>query len=80
MSGPRTSEPDWMEQAVCAQTDPETWFAEKGGSNREAKEMCARCDVTAKCLAYALENDERFGVWGNTTPTERKKLRKAAKS
>lgn len=75
----RTEEPTWMEQAVCAQTDPESWFPEKGGSTREAKGMCRRCDVTDKCLAYALEHDERFGVWGGKSETERKQMRRAAK-
>lgn len=54
----------WQERALCAQTDPEAFFPEKGGSTREAKKVCARCDVRAECLEYALANDERFGIWG----------------
>ena len=35
----------WQERALCAQTDPEAFFPEKGGSTREAKKVCLTCDV-----------------------------------
>jgi WhiB family redox-sensing transcriptional regulator len=54
----------WQERALCAQTDPEAFFPEKGGSTREAKKVCLACDVRGECLEYALANDERFGIWG----------------
>ena len=54
----------WQERALCAQTDPEAFFPEKGGSTREAKKVCLSCDVRSECLEYALANDERFGIWG----------------
>ncbi|MBV8345986.1 MAG: WhiB family transcriptional regulator, partial [Mycolicibacterium sp.] len=34
---PATSDEQWQERALCAQTDPEAFFPEKGGSTREAK-------------------------------------------
>ena len=37
----------WQEAALCAQTDPEAFFPEKGGSTREAKRVCVTCDVRA---------------------------------
>ncbi len=67
----------WQEQALCAQTDPEAFFPEKGGSTREAKRVCSSCDVRAECLSYALENDERFGIWGGLSERERRRLRRA---
>jgi len=36
----------------------------EGRSTREAKRVCRSCEVQAECLEYALENDERFGIWG----------------
>jgi hypothetical protein len=33
----------WQERALCAQTDPEAFFPEKGGSTREAKRVCLSC-------------------------------------
>lgn len=66
----------WQEQALCAQTDPEAFFPEKGGSTREAKKVCMGCEVQKECLDYALDNDERFGVWGGLSERERRKLKK----
>lgn len=68
----------WQADALCAQTDPEAFFPEKGGSTRDAKRICTSCDVRAQCLEYALENDERFGIWGGLSERERRKLRKRA--
>lgn len=71
-------EPDWQERALCAQTDPEAFFPEKGGSTREAKRICAGCEVRAECLEYALAQDERFGIWGGLSERERRRIRRAA--
>ncbi|WP_210480647.1 WhiB family transcriptional regulator [Naasia sp. SYSU D00948] len=68
----------WQADALCAQTDPEAFFPEKGGSTREAKKICTSCEVRAQCLEYALQNDERFGIWGGLSERERRKLRKQA--
>lgn len=66
----------WQERALCAQTDPEAFFPEKGGSTREAKKVCSGCDVRGECLEYALANDERFGIWGGLSERERRKLKR----
>ena len=68
----------WQERALCAQTDPEAFFPEKGGSTREAKRVCVSCEVRAECLEYALANDERFGIWGGLSERERRRLKKQA--
>jgi WhiB family transcriptional regulator, redox-sensing transcriptional regulator len=68
----------WQEEALCAQTDPEAFFPEKGGSTREAKRVCGRCDVKADCLEYALAHDERFGIWGGLSERERRRLKRRA--
>ena len=69
---------EWQERALCAQTDPEAFFPEKGGSTREAKKICTDCEVKAECLEYALANDERFGIWRGLSERERRRLRRAA--
>ncbi len=76
--GEPVEEPDWQERALCAQTDPEAFFPEKGGSTREAKRICSGCEVRAECLEYALAHDERFGIWGGLSERERRRLRRAA--
>jgi WhiB family transcriptional regulator, redox-sensing transcriptional regulator len=68
----------WHEAALCAETDPEAFFPEKGGSTREAKKICTGCEVRAECLEYALANDERFGIWGGLSERERRRLRRRA--
>jgi WhiB family redox-sensing transcriptional regulator len=70
--------PEWHERALCAQTDPEAFFPEKGGSTREAKRICSRCEVRVECLEYALGHDERFGIWGGLSERERRKLKRYA--
>ena len=71
-------EASWQERALCAQTDPEAFFPEKGGSTREAKKVCVGCEVRAECLEYALAHDERFVIWGGLSERERLKLKKRA--
>jgi WhiB family redox-sensing transcriptional regulator len=78
MVDPVEAELSWQERALCAQTDPESFFPEKGGSTREAKKVCTGCEVRAECLEYALAHDERFGIWGGLSERERRRLKKAA--
>lgn len=66
----------WQAEALCAQTDPEAFFPEKGGSTRDAKRVCGACAVREECLQYALENDERFGIWGGLSERERRRVRR----
>lgn len=69
---------DWQERALCAQTDPEAFFPEKGGSTTEAKKICASCEVSVECLDAALANDERFGIWGGLSERQRRQVKKDA--
>lgn len=70
--------PPWVDQALCAQVDPEIFFPDKGGSTREAKAVCRECQVRLQCLEYALANSDRFGIWGGVTERERRKLKREA--
>jgi hypothetical protein len=65
--------PHWTELARCAETDPETFFPEPGGSAEPAKQVCAGCEVRETCLAYALEHS-LAGVWGGTSERERQRM------
>lgn len=66
----------WQGRALCAQTDPEAFFPEKGGSPRDAKKVCLACEVRTKCLEYALAHDERFGIWGGMSERERRQIKR----
>lgn len=37
----------------------------------DAKAVCAVCPVRLECLEYANATDQREGIWGGLTPTER---------
>ena len=69
----------WMDQALCAQTDPDGFHREPGDGSitfAQAKRVCRACDVRDECLEYALANDERFGIWGGLSEHERRKMKK----
>jgi len=53
----------WQDSALCAQTDPK---------------VCRSCEVRTECLEYALEHDERFGIWGGLSERERRRLKRGA--
>jgi WhiB family redox-sensing transcriptional regulator len=73
-----TGGPTWREFALCAQTDPEAFFPEKGCSTRDGKKICAKCEVMMECRAYAILHDERFGIWGGLSERERRSIRRAS--
>jgi len=75
MTAGEAAELAWQDEALCAQTDPEAFFPEKGGSTRLAKQVCLNCDVRAECLRFALDHDERFGIWGGMSERERRRLK-----
>lgn len=68
---------EWVDEALCAQTDPEAFFPEVGETSTPALRVCQACPVRQQCLEWALTNNEIFGVWGGTTPNDRRKLRRA---
>lgn len=59
---------------MCAQTDPEIFFPEKGKSSREAKMICRSCPVQDACLEDALATGDWFGVRGGLSERERRRL------
>jgi WhiB family redox-sensing transcriptional regulator len=72
---------DWREYALCTQTDPDDFHPLDGdrAAARRAKKVCAECPVRAECLTWALDHDERFGVWVGTTERERRDMRRKHK-
>lgn len=74
LEGPEESENPWA-GALCAETDPEAFFPEKGESSHEAKRVCASgCPIRDFCLEFALSNKEEYGIWGGMSAVERKRL------
>lgn len=71
-----TTDIPWQAFALCREVDSEIFFPEKGGSDRDAKTICALCDVTAECLEYALVNRFRHGVFGGKSERQRRVMLK----
>ena len=36
-----------------------------------AKRLCKGCSVKDACLSYAIESNQRYGIWAGTSPNER---------
>jgi len=51
-----------------------TFFPGKGASCEPAKRICRGCPVRAECLSHALEHGENDGIWGATSPRQRRAL------
>lgn len=68
---------DWTERAACKGADSETFFP-VGTSGpaldqaAAAKAVCARCPVTAECLAWSVLTRSEFGVFGGLDEEERR--------
>jgi Transcription factor WhiB len=72
--------PGWAQSALCAQTDPDAWFPEKGDSTKAVKQTCARCEVRLDCLNDALNDGETdYGVRGGFSARERHRMRMEAR-
>lgn len=68
---------DWREQAACRGVDPEVFHPGRGSAASEtdaALAMCAVCPVVEQCLAYALNTNQKLGIWGGTTGRDRRQL------
>ena len=71
-----TGEEFWRREALCAEVDPDLFFPEHSGEHgREAKKICAGCEVREPCLEYALYRPE-WGIWGGKSANERKAMRR----
>ena len=71
---------DWRKDAACQDADPDLFFpiGTAGSGLRqieEAKRICRVCPAHVQCLAWALDNGVADGVWGGTTPEERRVIR-----
>lgn len=68
----------WSDKAECRKPDVADvdHYAEDTWGRFEAKAVCAACEVQVECLTAALENDERYGIWGGLDETERAAIKK----
>lgn len=59
---------------LCAEVDPELFFPAKGVPGAAAQQICRSCEERTECLAYALEQRIDHGIWGGSTPRDRRRV------
>ncbi len=65
---------DWMERALCRDSDPDSFFPSSARQPNVAIALCLRCPVKQECFEFGM--GEKFGVWGGTSENDRKKIRR----
>jgi hypothetical protein len=70
----RLSDLAWRARGRCQTVDPETFFPAPSEPADVALALCRSCDVQGSCLAWALDQGDCNGVWGGTTPRERRAM------
>jgi WhiB family redox-sensing transcriptional regulator len=75
---------EWQEQAACRDYDNVLFFGpdqgeselEKQSREASAKAVCQRCPVSEPCLEFAMETNQKYGIWGGLTDKERASLKR----
>lgn len=75
---------DWQEDALCREYDVDLFFGpdqpeseiEKQAREAHAKTVCQRCPVKEPCLEFAMETNQKYGIWGGLTDKERASLKR----
>lgn len=68
---------EWVQDAACRDADPDVFMPSKGAHTEAtaAKAICGRCPVIEECATWALDNGERFGIWGGLSERDRLRMR-----
>jgi WhiB family redox-sensing transcriptional regulator len=65
---------EWQQGGACYGLDPDLFFPTTQDEAGLALSICGACDVREVCLSWAVQNGERYGVWGGTTQEARRRL------
>ncbi|NUU21748.1 MAG: WhiB family transcriptional regulator [Streptomycetaceae bacterium] len=71
----------WMDQALCAQADPDLWADPIGGNNATTKRICGHCPARLACAAHAERLHDQdgttvHGTWGGHSRNQRNQQRR----
>nr|WP_141681715.1 WhiB family transcriptional regulator [Mycobacterium malmoense] len=66
----------WRDDALCAQVGGDIFYVDKGESTAPAKAVCSMCPVRVECLEWAIDHDDRWGIYGGLSPRERARIRR----
>ena len=75
---------NWEKNAACrklTQEQKDDFFPLKADGQgklkiNRARKICIECPVLYECLHAALVTNEKYGVWGMSSPKQRLKLRR----
>ena len=74
---------EWQEAAACRPYENTVFFGEDGESElerqareSEAKAICRTCPVQEPCLEFAMETNQKYGIWGGLSDKERASLKR----
>ncbi len=74
---------EWQEEALCRQHENIIFFGDEGESELEkqgresrAKAICRTCPVQDPCLEFAMDTNQKYGIWGGLTSKERASLKR----
>ncbi len=72
----------WRDVGSCRDSDPNLFYPlGRGRPAHEqaelAKSVCRGCPSREPCLAYALATRQDLGVWGGTSPDDRREIFRA---
>src|SRR5215217_3776896 len=60
---------EWFDDGTCWEA-----FGDTSPFYEQARTICNACPVKTECLAHALQEKERYGMWGGLTPIERRRI------
>lgn len=66
----------WQALANCRGLDTDLFYPDRGASTKDAKRVCFGCEVRVECLEYAIDNGDKFGIWGGMSERERREVRR----
>lgn len=70
---------EWQTHALCTQTGGDYFFPEQGEPTRDAKKICAACEVKPQCEEYGKRTGQAYGILAGKSADARNKEKKLAK-
>ncbi len=67
---------EWMAEGNCRTEAPSMFFPSDGVGVEVARRICATCPVKEPCLEFAIETNQKYGIWGGLTDKERASLKR----
>jgi WhiB family transcriptional regulator, redox-sensing transcriptional regulator len=62
---------EWRGEALCIGNE-DLFFPGRGQDTAIARQLCVECPSRIPCLVFAMENNEKWGIWGGFSEHERR--------